>query len=222
MVFVRKCLLPVYSIAINKSERYWSSDAVTQRFELSFMLFFFFSLCQTNSHRWVEIDWKALNWTEKEREKKRRRAQVAIPAAALDERKLSSKMQKSNGMCLICRYYEIQCIQAMSLWNWCGWFVWIRRHAAFFADNLQWTSLFFCYPRCIDFFIRLTYAHQSPIPFRTNKFWMSQTENEQTIQMHHEHTEEKKPAAAMKPRKRKKWTIAHVFVNWNSEKRQPL
>lgn len=30
-----------------------------------------------------------------------------------DERKLSSECQKSNGMCLICRYYEIQCMQAV-------------------------------------------------------------------------------------------------------------
>lgn len=79
-------------------------------------------------------------------------------------------MQKSNGMCLICRYYEIQWMQTCRLWNWRGWFVWIRRLPRFFMGYKrisQWSRAFF-HDVSTAFFSyissRLTYAHQSLTP----------------------------------------------------------
>lgn len=155
-LYTLKCLLPVYSNAINKSERYWNRWAiyvcvvcVVPRINDPQSLDVLCFECKPMHIDGLKIEWKAEKTRKKRCQQQTSHYGVMMPAVeASDEtRKLKHWwMQKSNGMCLICRYYEIQWMQTCRLWNWRGWFVWIRRLPRFFMGYKrisQWSRAFF-------------------------------------------------------------------------------
>lgn len=68
----------------------------------------------TNPHRWAEIEWKQHKLPRTaESERVRARSEHKLRFHQPMRGSWVAKMQKSNGMCLIRRYYEIQCIRAV-------------------------------------------------------------------------------------------------------------
>lgn len=155
---------------------------------------------QTNARRWVENRMKMPKNKEKGHNKNTATSQLdaSLECAMKVEAELWW-MQKSNGMCLICRYYGIQCIQTLSLWT-LARVICVNSSVAQFSfffffsiiherpENFAMVACFF--PRCIDYPIfffhsfpysdRLTYAHQLLTPLiKPNKFWMNEMEDEQ-------------------------------------------